>query len=167
MVMVAGLLGGAVCVAMNMKLAVRHNIPSIIVLTFPVLFLALGYSFLDHGLNIPKGDTGSTAISLVCAAFFALFGGFLLIRVINAVIKAVPEPAPGNITIQNLDVEELIQTASPRAPNESNYDVEGDPLDGAGLVDELQQLAALHRTGALSDAEFESAKRRILGEDSR
>jgi phage shock protein C len=32
-----------------------------------------------------------------------------------------------------------------------------------GLADDLERLAALHRSGALSDAEFASAKARVLG----
>jgi phage shock protein C len=32
-----------------------------------------------------------------------------------------------------------------------------------GLTDDLERLAALHRSGALSDAEFASAKARTLG----
>lgn len=36
------------------------------------------------------------------------------------------------------------------------------PASSAGLTDELERLAALHRQGALSDDEFASAKRRLL-----
>ncbi|HEY2561442.1 MAG TPA: PspC domain-containing protein [Caldimonas sp.] len=35
-----------------------------------------------------------------------------------------------------------------------------------GLADDLERLAALHRSGALSDAEFARAKARALGDDS-
>ena len=34
------------------------------------------------------------------------------------------------------------------------------------LADDLERLAALHRSGALSDAEFAQAKARSLGDDS-
>jgi len=33
----------------------------------------------------------------------------------------------------------------------------------AGTIEQLEQLAELKRTGALTEAEFEAAKRRILG----
>jgi hypothetical protein len=88
-------------------------------------------------------------------------GGFLLVLLINAVVKGVPEPAPGNVTIQNLDIGRLIGTVAPGAPKGTKSDFE-DPFDDPSIVDELEQLATLHRTGALSDAEFKSAKRRIL-----
>jgi hypothetical protein len=160
-VIVGGFFGAAICVAMNMVMAVKHKIPSIVVLAFPALFLALGYNFLDLGLNPPFGETGPTVGWVVCAAFFVLFGGFLLVLLINAVVKGVPEPAPGNVTIQNLDIGRLIGTAAPGTPKGTKSDFE-DPFDDPSIVDELEQLAALHRTGALSDAEFKSAKRRIL-----
>ncbi|MGG7507670.1 SHOCT domain-containing protein [Plantibacter sp. YIM 135249] len=34
---------------------------------------------------------------------------------------------------------------------------------GATMVDEIQRLATLHQQGALTDAEFEAAKQRLLG----
>ena len=36
-----------------------------------------------------------------------------------------------------------------------------------GLAEDLERLAALHRSGALSDAEFASAKARVLGATPR
>ncbi|MCU0229218.1 MAG: PH domain-containing protein [Bryobacterales bacterium] len=39
----------------------------------------------------------------------------------------------------------------------------GPPPAGNGLVDELERLAALHRAGALTTAEFASAKRKLIG----
>jgi hypothetical protein len=38
-----------------------------------------------------------------------------------------------------------------------------EPADPADLVEELRALAELHQSGALSDAEFERAKARVLG----
>ena len=40
---------------------------------------------------------------------------------------------------------------------------DGEIVPSSNLVAELQSLAALHRSGALSDAEFSAAKARILG----
>lgn len=37
------------------------------------------------------------------------------------------------------------------------------PGSGAGMITQLRQLADLHRDGALTDAEFEHAKRQVLG----
>lgn len=46
-------------------------------------------------------------------------------------------------------------------PNEvAPWDADG---DGESSVDALERLAALHERGALTDAEFEAEKRRILG----
>jgi Short C-terminal domain len=39
----------------------------------------------------------------------------------------------------------------------------GSATNGAAFVDELARLAELHRSGALSDAEFAQAKQRLLG----
>jgi hypothetical protein len=37
------------------------------------------------------------------------------------------------------------------------------PLDGTGLVDEIERLAKLHANGVLTDDEFAAAKARLLG----
>jgi hypothetical protein len=41
--------------------------------------------------------------------------------------------------------------------------VSGDPAQTSATVAELLQLAQLHRSGSLTDAEFDAAKRRLLG----
>ena len=41
--------------------------------------------------------------------------------------------------------------------------VDGEIVPSSNRVAELQSIAALHRSGALSDAEFLAAKARILG----
>jgi Short C-terminal domain len=49
------------------------------------------------------------------------------------------------------------------APRKNGAPLNGTPPNGVELVDELARLADLHRSGALSDAEFAQAKERLLG----
>jgi hypothetical protein len=161
-VMVGGFAGAVLCAAINLRQGVKHKIPSLIVLALPALFLSLGYNFLDLGLHPPNDGEIPEVWWLLGAGAFALLGGIPLLAIVVGVIKAAPMPAPGNISIQHLDPGSLWKTASGPVPADSDSDYEDDPFDKPNLVEELNQLAALHKSGALTDEEFESAKRRLL-----
>src|ERR1700684_3007236 len=58
-----------------------------------------------------------------------------------------------NERISNLE-QQPAQAAAPQAPAAA---------EPASLIDQLNQLAALHQQGALTDAEFAAAKAQLLG----
>jgi hypothetical protein len=66
---------------------------------------------------------------------------------------------------QNARLNDLEQQApAPQAPPQQAYaPPEAAPVAGPSLLDQLNQLDALHQQGALTDNEFTAAKAKLLG----
>ena len=71
--------------------------------------------------------------------------------------------AKGAAECESLAVE-LVQPTVPAMMPAMSYGV-GQPADQSNPTEELERLASLHASGALSDAEFEQAKAKVLGLD--
>lgn len=161
--------------------------PQLWTLAWPALFCALGWNFLEYGIDPPPPETGVVWGWLVCAVVFLAMGGVpLLFVVANA--KAVlwgRDPGPASTpraAIANLRPHARATRASaagsgsttepaptgvraePRAEPRAGAPV-GDP-DRGDLVHDLERLVALHREGALTDDEFARAKAARLAEES-
>jgi len=64
-----------------------------------------------------------------------------------------------NEAYQNQRIDQLEQQAPP--PQQAPPDAA--PAAGPSMADQLQQIAALHQQGVLSDDEFAAAKAKLLG----
>ena len=145
--------------------------PLLGLLAWPALFLALGWNFLDHGLDGPDG--GGIAIGwLVCAAVFVAMGGVPLLVVGRMAVLGDGDAPPRPGTAAHLATVAsrrpsatreatswLVETSARTAPGGDDADDNGDD----DVVDDLERLARLHRDGQLTDAEFTAAKHGLLG----
>jgi hypothetical protein len=142
--------------------------PNLWSLAWPALFLALGWNFLRYGIDPPPPEDGPVWGWLVCAVAFIAMGGIpLLFIVLNA--KSVlwgSDDAPGRSSRRPSSPSTAVPfgtttvVASPPPPKAARPDDDDDDL-----VSDLERLAALHRSGALSDDEYARAKTARLDEE--
>jgi hypothetical protein len=174
--LVAVLLYGVVCL--------RLPGPRLVLLAWPALFLSLGWSFWEYGLDPPDGASGVAAGWIVCGVVFVLMGGAPLLLFVTSA-KARHDLFWGDatelvVTPSRRDTvrEGAKQLVPPvyrsrderrRAAARSVPTVEDDVVDGDGevgrdgdLVDELERLAHLHRRGDLTADEYADAKARVI-----
>jgi hypothetical protein len=135
-------------------------------LAWPGLFLSLGWNFLEYGANPPEpfGD-GPELGWLIPGLLFVLMGGVPLLVAWRArdVIRSEGQSAVstpfGNPTFGSIRAAgrraapppDMTPSATPRGVQES-----------ADIVDGLERLARLRRSGDITNAEFESAKAALL-----
>jgi len=148
------------------------------ILAWPGLFLSLGWNFLQYGLPIDGHSV--QAGFLVPGILFMVMGIVPVVFIAPGLIRTLrgvpPEPA-------------FTRTPGPRFnPNgtyASNFTPGGPPTNlapgpmfsapvppspqppprrpaGGDVTGELERLAALHRSGDLTDSEYESAKRSVV-----
>lgn len=135
--------------------ASRHGALNLGGLFWPALFLSLGWNFFEYGID-PPFDGGLAWGWIVPGILFVIMGGVPLLFVVPMLLRADSRPrsmlgvALGAGTRVMRDV-----VAHHRSTG---------PSRDTGLVPELERLARLNRSGALSDAEFEAAKRHLLGD---
>jgi hypothetical protein len=176
--------GGVIAGGIYVWQTIKHKIPSLVWLFWPALFLSLGWNFLQYGID-PPGGGGLVWGWLVCAILFILMGGVPLVIALPFMVRAyrkhdpesmaAPRPLAGltpdvvrtaagafsamrkirKSGVLERAVAEAIST-EPAAPAEPRPD---------DIVSRLERLDALHRSGALSDAEYEAAKRALLSEE--
>ena len=153
-VIVGSIWGGLILAGLYAWQVFRNGLPNFVGLLWPALFLSLGWNFLEYAFDPPGSGGGVVWGWLVCGILFVLMGGLPLIVVLPATVRSFtrdrPRPAgwPGGMPLAHMQrVAARVEptAASPRA-----------------MVDELERLARLHERGALSDDEFETAKRRLL-----
>lgn len=136
--------------------------PSIAWLAWPALFLSLGANFWQYGLD-PVGTDGPVWGWLVCAVLFTLMGGGPLLLVLFG-----EDGIPGRERLPGRSAPPAAQRA---AAIGTRIRIEATPppfrrppADADDLVGSLERLAQLHREGAIDDAEYRDAKRRLLEE---
>ncbi len=137
----------------------------LVFLAWPALFLSLGWNFLEFGLRPPGGEPGQVIWSwLFCAVVFFLMGGLPLAGVIWGVREAGGGRAyaGGRVVVQRKP-----NTLSTRSEPDLFGSAFGRAGTGGDLTTRLERLARLHRSGALTDAEFEAAKRATIDEGDR
>ena len=123
-------------------------------LLWPALFLSLGWNFLEYGVDPPFGG-GLAWGWLIPGVLFVLMGGLPLLMVIPMLVRKDSRPSnPVGAALRD-GVIVARETARDRRIVDA-------PHRPAGVVDELERVARLHRRGSLTDAEYEAAKRRIL-----
>ena len=178
------LFGGLMAVS-----AAKLGAPQIVSLAWPALFISLGWNFLEFA---DQGEAGTDSGLVVCGVLFLvmgagplLFGGLFLRasrrRAQNGV--AAPGEAARKLTDaylgrQGLDRTDLsgggragrdpftyLGTTVIRSARDNlgaGVGVSGSHGSANSLVADLQALAALRASGALTDAEFEAAKQAAL-----
>lgn len=165
--------------------------PSFLGLLWPALFLVLGWNFLDYGWEPPGGD-GIVWGWVACAVIFGLMGAVPLLVLLNvrrlrgvlwgddgpAGWRSVVPTAPFRLDgTPEQPILEWLGPASGSSPDGTPAPPPGpapaartfDTVNGVNgvepagdVVSRLERLADLRRRGALSDAEFEAAKRDVL-----
>jgi len=129
--------------------------PRLTLLTWSALFLSLGWNFWQYGLNPPMAATGVVWGWIICGVVFVAMGAFPLFGLFNRdVAKALfwaDGPSENPVDPYPHDVRApLRHVPTPPVSSEDSLPVA------------LERLAALHSSGAITDAEFATAKRRIL-----
>lgn len=145
---------GLVAVFVYVWAASRAGAPALAGLMWPALFLSLGWNFLEYAFAPPFGD-GPVWGWLIPGVLFVLMGGVPLLWFLPYLFRSDSTPRNGvgfavGAGVDAVRRARVIRTAATRAEGR--------------LVDELERLDRLHRRGGLTDAEYETAKRRLLEE---
>ena len=158
---VPGLLMGGICVGLvaaflYAQQAAGAGAVNLTGLLWPAVVHSLGWNFLEYGISPPL-EGGLAWGWLMPGVVFVLMGGLPLLWV-------VPELVGTDGTADN--VPRVVVHRGGAAPGRAaaGRRSAGGAVASAGLVDELERLARLHHSGALSDREYEAAKRRLLEE---
>jgi hypothetical protein len=163
--------------------------PKLVALAWPALFLALGWNFLEYAFDPPPPDTGIVWGWLICGVVFVAMGGIPLLFVLaNAKLALWGKDPTGDKTATAAATAAAIaRLVGTRTRTPSTFVRYGDttvttptattterppdappPDDDSGdgdLVSDLERLAALHRSGQLTDDEYARAKDARLSEE--
>jgi hypothetical protein len=91
-------------------------------------------------------------------------GGAYAVGRHNANRNAEQAQAEAEQNAQINDLQQQQQAAAPPPPPQQAYaPPPPEPAAGPSLLDQLNQLDALHQSGALTDNEFTAAKAKLLG----
>ena len=143
----------------------------ILFLAWPALFLSLGWNFLEFAF---KSRGGPELGWLIPGILFMLMGGGPLAAMLPSRGGSRRDPAAmrrllGDFQARRRQVGSDEDRPDPFAPRSPVAAEEADAAAGAvggrtDLTSRLERLATLHASGSLTDAEFEEAKRRVMGE---
>ena len=162
LLMMAGIWGGLVFLGLYLWATSKHRVPTLVALAWPALFLSLGWNFLDFGLDPPFGE-GVVWGWIVCAVAFALMGGLPLFAMAKPVMsqftKGPPDP---NVPTYVMPTRDRLKEMRPQRPSARKPPPAAAQQPDETLVDALERLKRLHDSGALTDREFEDAKRQVI-----
>jgi hypothetical protein len=153
LVMIGGIWGGLVFAGVYAWQSFRNGVPNFVALLWPALFLSLGWNFLEFGLDPPGG--GLAWGWLVCAVVFGLMGAVPLVFAGPWIVRRFARSEPPRSWRSVLPTAGAVREAVSRLPKVRAH--------SADIVSALERLDALHRSGALDDAEYEAAKDKLLG----
>ena len=129
--------------------------PSWAVLAWPALFLSLGWNFWEFGLESGSADNIGF---IICGVLFVLMGGGPLVAILRSkqmrrdLFWADREPDPPARPTRQQVAERARPKPKQQQPQQRRR----------SMVDELERLTALHRSGALDADEFERAKESVI-----
>jgi hypothetical protein len=176
LLMMTSIWGGLIFAGLYAWQGFKRNCAYFIGLLWPALFISLGVNFLQYGIDPPAPMAGPVGGWLVCGVLFVLMGGAPLIPALSSMwrhLRGHTEPStwrqgivpPGAARSTAAAFRQLGRAVratdaaaqgSRQTPPAPGFDTSGD------LVMKLERLDALHRSGALSDDEYEAAKQRII-----
>jgi hypothetical protein len=139
--------------------------PRLTLLVWNALFLSLGWNFLDFGLHPVDGSDGTGW--LVCAVLFALIGGAPLLGLFSHGFARDLFWSDGvgpPVGLRSGRPARTVRTATRPARTGTTFRAPPPPPPPPAddVATALTKLAELHERGALTDAEYAEAKRRIL-----
>jgi len=156
--LVGGIWIGLILAFAYTLMVVGTDVPSIAGLFWPGLFLSLGWNFLDYGFD-PPGAGGVAWGWLVPGVLFFLMGGIPLWWVMRSIAEPDRGPVgtvlapPGGAAVLRM----VRDMRNVRIPSVASADL---------VVDTLERLEELRRSGAIDDEEYERVKRRVIGEQA-
>jgi hypothetical protein len=132
----------------------------LVALAWPALFISLGWNFLEYALWPPPPDTGVIWGWLIPGVIFEVMGivplaGLLPSRRWLGSSGTSDSPAALVSTRKRL-LNDLVSNA-----HERGWGAQED------LVSKLERLASLREQGAITNEEFEAAKRAVIGESGQ
>ena len=165
--------------------------PRLLVFTWSSLFGALGWNFLDYGVFSDEQRGGSVGL-IICAVLFGLMAGAPLLSAVidpkrtfwgddDEVDRTATSVRSGRLRVRVGPDGFTFPTSGPlrgvtvSGPGEVFVPPpdDGGPGPGSGgsapddLVENLERLSAMQRSGALTDEEFARAKERLLNGGER
>jgi len=180
LLMTLGILGGVVAAFVAAAAGSRLGgaWSSLLLLAWPALFGALGWNFLEYGLDPPGDEPGWAWGWLICGVVFWVMAFGPLVFVVMGVRASSGSPTPGGgvrrVRAEASRPSEPDRRPGPSAaqaepgelfamamPDPGGLDVEG-PHGPADLVDGLERLAALRAGGELSADEYAAAKQALI-----
>jgi hypothetical protein len=153
----------------------------LVALAWPVLFLSLGWNFLEYGVRNPFGE-GVELGWLIPGVIFVIMGGVPLLGWLAA--RGHGPVVPGvRSTTTPIELNELasaMRQVSIRASRNATSTTTvadamamsggagvGATVEPDGMVDQLERLARLRESGALTDQEYDDAKVAVIGAAAR
>ena len=128
-------------------------------LGWPILFISLGFNFLQYGLNPPPGGSSPEWGFLIPGVIFWIMGfGPLLLGIWGWRAARSGRSSSATVTLNRL--RESVTPPANRAEFGGSFAAAA--AGGDAVVDELERLSRLHASGSLTDDEFAAAKARIL-----
>lgn len=138
-------------------------------LAWPALFISLGWNFLEYALFPTPPDSGIVWGWLIPGVIFVIMGGFPLLALLPSRRTGASRGGGlsglmGTSGTGGTDSRADLRIARKRLLNdlvttahERGWGVQDD------VVTKLERLASLRSSGAISEDEFEQAKRAVLG----
>jgi putative oligomerization/nucleic acid binding protein len=192
LVMIGSIWGGLIFAGVYIWQTTKAKVASFAGFLWPALFLSLGWNFFEFAIRASRDGQGLAWGWVICGVLFALMGGIPLLIATQTLFGRKPRmgstisdlggslkmAAAGLSTVRQLrsampDILRAMSSAAAAWPQASGYPtvtVTGTeatpttgPPDPGGLVAVLAKLDELHRSGALSDAEYQAAKKQVLG----
>ena len=131
---------------------------TLVFLGWPLLFISLGFNFLQYGLNPPPGDSAPEWGFLIPGVIFWIIGfGPLLFGIWGWRAARSGRASSATVTLNRLSQSVTLPANRVELGGSSAADGGGD-----AVVEELERLSRLHASGSLTDDEFAAAKARIL-----
>ena len=141
-------------------------------LAWPVLFLSLGWNFLEYGVSPPAAfGTGPELGWIIPGVLFVLMGGVPLIvawRGREVIRSEGPSATARRFGLPAVAVRSQaapMPRPGPQVATSTSAPADaGEPeADATDLVGRLERLARLRRAGDITNAEYEAAKTAIIG----
>jgi hypothetical protein len=152
-VMVGSIWGGLIIALVYIVVVLKNHLPNFSALLWPALFLSLGWNFFEFAFNPPGMSSGIVGGWLVCGVLFGLMGGIPLLALLPSLVREFvhgPQARPGwHVGFPTRHVARAAGRLTGSTP-------------ATGLVEELERLDELHRSGGLDEFEYRLAKQKLI-----